>query len=70
MICIRRHGLVSDVARLPEAVVAVHLGQAEIENLGVSALGDKDVSGLDVAVDDAFGVSGVERVRNLDGERQ
>jgi hypothetical protein len=31
----------------------------------VAALGDKDVSGLDVAVDDAFRVSGIERVCNL-----
>jgi hypothetical protein len=36
------------------------LGQTEVEKLGMSALGDKDVRGLDVAVDDAFGVGGVE----------
>ena len=32
-----------------------HLGQAEVENLGVAALGHKNVCRLDVAVDDAFG---------------
>ena len=34
------------------------------------ALGDKDVGGLDVAVDDALGVRRVERVGDLDGERE
>ena len=34
----------------------------------MSALGDEDVRGLDVAVDDAFSVSGVESVGNLDSD--
>jgi len=34
----------------------------------VAALGDEDVRGLDVAVDDPFGVRGIERVGNLDCE--
>src|ERR1035441_6134193 len=46
------------------------LRQPEVQNLGVSALGDKDVCGLDVPVDDAFGVSRVQCVRNLDGQRE
>src|ERR1700674_2950816 len=36
----------------------------------MSALGHKNVGWLDVAVDNAFGVSRIQRVRNLDGERQ
>ena len=46
-----------------------NFGQAEVQNLGVSALGDEDVRGLDVAMHDAFGVRGVQRVGDLDGER-
>src|SRR5208283_4501529 len=46
------------------------LGQTEIKNLGVAALGEEDVRGFDVAMDDASSVSGVQCVRNLDGERQ
>jgi len=44
--------------------------QAEIENLGVAALGHKDVGGFDVAVDDALGMRGVEGVGDLNAERQ
>jgi hypothetical protein len=47
-----------------------YLGKAEIENLGVSAFGDKNIRGLDVAVNDALGVRGVERVGDFDGERE
>ena len=43
-----------------------YLGQAEVHYLGVSALSDKDVRRLDVAVDDAFCVCGVERLRDFD----
>ena len=44
------------------------LGQAEVEDLRLAALGDEDVGGLDVAVDDALRVRGVEGVCNLDPE--
>jgi hypothetical protein len=36
----------------------------------VTALGNKDVSRLNVAVDDAFAVCCIERVGNLNGERK
>ena len=36
----------------------------------MSALGDKNISGLDVAVDDAFSMSGIECVGDFDAERQ
>ena len=47
-----------------------HLCQPEIQNFGVSALGHEDVSRLDVAMDDALGVGCLERIGNVDAERQ
>src|SRR4029077_707285 len=44
-----------------------NLREAKIENLRVTTLGDEDVGGFYVAMDDAFPVSGVEGVRDLDG---
>src|SRR5579872_1070112 len=41
------------------------LSQAEIENLGLAAFSDEDVGGLDVAMDDALGVGGIESVGDL-----
>ena len=46
------------------------LGQSEVENLGVSALGDKKIRRLDVAMDDALGMRRIQRIGNLDGQRQ
>src|SRR5713226_91452 len=34
------------------------------------AMSDEDVGRLDVAMDDAFGMSSVERISNFDGQRQ
>ena len=34
------------------------------------ALGDEDIRRLDVAMHDSFGMSGIERVGNLDGQRK
>ncbi len=64
----RRWHCVAPPDRSPNPT-GVHFCQAEIENLGMSALGDKNIGGLDVAVNDPFGVGGIERVGNLDGER-
>src|SRR6266849_10823185 len=45
-----------------------YLGQAEVKNFGVASASDEDVGGLDVAVDDALGMCGVEGVGYTDGE--
>ncbi len=42
--------------------------EAEVENFCVAAFGDEDVGGLDVAVDDAGAMSGVESVGDFDAE--
>ena len=49
---------------------AGNFGEAEIQNLGVAALGDKDICGFDVAVDDSRLVRGIEGVGDLDGDFQ
>ena len=43
-------------------------GEAEVQELRLLSLGHEDVRGLDVAVDDALGVGGLERVGDLDGQ--
>src|SRR4029077_18593888 len=45
-----------------------HFCKPEVQNLSVSALRDKNVRGLDITVDDAGSVSGVERVGDVDGD--
>ena len=52
------------------AVVNAHLGQSEIENLGVTALGDENIGGLDIAMDDLLGVRGLECIRDFDGQAE
>src|SRR5207248_11334574 len=47
-----------------------YLGQAEIQNLRVASFGDEDVGRLDVAMQNAFRMGGVEGVCYLDAERQ
>src|SRR5260370_2058574 len=40
-------------------------GQAEVQDFGVATISDKDVSGLNVTMNDSSGVRGIERVRDL-----
>jgi hypothetical protein len=42
--------------------------EAEVENFRLAAIGDENIRGLDVAMDDAFGVRCVERVGNFHAE--
>ena len=58
-------------ASTPSAfVLGEYFGQSEIENLRMSALGDEDVCGLDVAMDNAGGVCRIQCVGNFDSQRQ
>ena len=43
-------------------------GETEVENFSGAAGGDKNVGGLDIAVDDSFGVRGIESVGNLNAD--
>ncbi len=52
------------------ARVICHLGQTEVENLGGSARGHKDICRLDVAVDDALGMRGIERLGDVNADRE
>ncbi len=49
-------------------VLGEELGKAKIENFDGATLGDENVGGLDVAVDDAFFVGGVEGIGELDAD--
>ena len=46
----------------------IQLGQSEIQNLGLSTLGDKNVRWLDVPMDDAFRMRRVQRIGKLDAQ--
>src|ERR1700728_5451884 len=47
-----------------------HLCQAEVENLCVPALGNENVGRFDIAMDDPFAMGRIQRVSDLDGERE
>src|ERR1700693_2820457 len=44
--------------------------QTKIENLGMAAFGDENISGLDVAMNNSLPVGGVERVSDFYGDRK
>src|SRR5438309_11728828 len=48
--------------------LASQLGEAEIENLYLAALSDEDVGRLDVAMNDALGMRGFERLGELNAD--
>jgi hypothetical protein len=45
-----------------------HLRQTEVENLGMSALGDENVRRLDVAMHNPFSVRRLQRIRHLNAD--
>src|SRR5450631_1055963 len=47
---------------------ASQLGESEVEDFDLPARREEDIGGFYVAVDDAFGVGGVERVGELNAE--
>ena len=47
-----------------------HLGQTEIQNFGMAALGDEDIRRLDISMDDSLGVRCVECVGDLNRQAQ
>src|SRR5580704_2214745 len=53
-----------------QGIVAIRnqFGQAEVENFDRAAIGDENIPGLDVAVNDVFFVSGVESVSELNAD--
>ena len=62
--CVERSNIARRIDRQTD------LRQSKVQNLGVTTLCDEDVRRLDVAVDDAFGMRGIEGIGNLDGERE
>ena len=47
---------------------ALHFRQPEVEHLRAPVAGDEDVRRLDIAMDDALGVRGLERIRDLNSQ--
>lgn len=52
------------------ALLSSQFGEAEIQDLGLPARGEKDVGGLDIPVHDAFGVRRVQSIGDLNAQVQ
>ena len=50
--------------------VKLYLGETEVEDLRLNARSNKNISGLQVAMNDAFGMCGLEGVDDLNPESQ
>src|SRR5271167_439485 len=59
-----------DCTRCLYLLCQTYLRKAEVENLGLSALGYENIGGLDVAMNDARLMCGVQRICDLDSQRQ
>src|SRR5215467_5998852 len=49
---------------------ASDFSQTEVENFGMAALRDENIGGLDIAMNDVFGMRSVQGIGNFDGESQ
>jgi len=50
------------------AAEGTHFGQSEVENFGVTAIGDEEISRLYIAMDNSLVVRGIKGVGNFDAE--
>ena len=66
MVCVRMEVLLTKSRR--GLALGGELGQAEIQNFCLAAVDEKNIGGLDVAVNDAFGVRGFEAVGDLNAD--
>src|SRR6266496_2544052 len=64
------NGFLEGTGGLQFAIAVFNLGKSEIENFGVSALGHKNIRRLDVTMDNALGMSGVEGLSNFNSHAQ
>jgi hypothetical protein len=59
----------SEAAWLEDPAGVATLAKPKIQNFSVAALGDENVCGLDVTVDNALGMGGIQAIGNLNGQR-
>jgi hypothetical protein len=67
---VRLYILCCQCLRIGRRIPCTDLRQAKIQNLGVSTLRHKDIRRLDVPVNNAFGVCGVQSISNVNRNRQ